>query len=237
MNCSQFMRYVDDYLADTLGGVELQAAIRHVRDCAACRRRAEFRRHLTTALRDLPVPAPRTGFFKEAIARAQKAGEPSGRRWRWEYFAGAALAASLVLGLGLGWFLNAIRTPSVNLPGVTIALHKPHTVRLALNSERDLQQATLNIALPEGIEIQGFPGQREIRWRTDLARGVNMLALPLKAVSAQGGILVTRLEHDGRRTEFSMELRVYDTLGTGAQLRDCPMLGSCSAGVEEASRA
>jgi hypothetical protein len=231
------MRCLDDYLEDTLGGVELQAAIGHVRDCAACRRRAEFHRHLAAALRDLPVPAPRSGFFEEAIARAQKAGGSPGARRHWQYFAGAALAASLVLGLGLGWLPNAIRTPSVNLPGVTIALHAPHTVRLALNSERDLRQATLNIALPEGIEVEGFPGQRDIRWQTDLARGVNMLALPLVAVSAQGGILVARLEHDGRRTEFSVQLRVYDTVRTGARLGNCLIWGSCSAGVEEASRA
>jgi hypothetical protein len=241
MNCRQFNHFreyfecLDEYLRGRPVESELRAAVTHLRACAACQRRLKLADELRAALRDLPVPAPRPGFFGEALARAQAPRAVSGRRW--QHLVGAALAASLVLGLGLGWLPNSVRTPSETLPGVTIALRELRTVHLALSAERDLKQATLNIALPQGIEIQGFPGQRDIRWQTDLARGVNMLALPLVAVSAHGGALVARLEHGDRSTEFTVKLQVNDAAGAGARLESYLTREPCCAGFQEVNHA
>jgi hypothetical protein len=80
-------------------------------------------------------------------------------------------------------------------------------VRLVFNSPAALKQVTLRVALPEGVEIAGFPGERELSWQTDLKEGSNVLELPVLAHGA-GGILVAAVSDGADRREFAVELRV-----------------------------
>ena len=50
--------------------------------------------------------------------------------------------------------------------------------------------------LPDGIEIDGFAGQRVITWRTSLKAGSNILPLTLIATSPLGGELLATLQHE-----------------------------------------
>ena len=61
---------------------------------------------------------------------------------------------------------------------------------------------------PDGIELAGFPGQREITWRTRLAEGRNLLPLELVAVTPLGGEVLARLEHDNRERTFRLRIEV-----------------------------
>jgi hypothetical protein len=217
MNCHHFMDQVEEYLDGSLGAAERENAATHVGGCISCQQRVARIRTLRAALRDLPVPEPRPDFFPQALAQARQTHHA--RSSRWPYFAGAALAASLALWLGFGWMPALLQTADGPI-GVTITLHEPRAVQLAFNAEHELEQATLSIQLPDGIELQGFPGQREVRWQTDLARGVNMLSLPLVAMSSSGGMLLARLEHGERATEITVPLRVSAPGRTSALQQD-----------------
>lgn len=208
MNCRAFTERLDEYLEGTLPSRERGTAAAHLRDCGACQRHIARAQALRAALRDLPAPSARPGFFEEALVRAQ--GTRAARRLPWSYMTGAAIAASLALWIGAGRLPDMLHTPATKSIGVTIALHQTHTVQLAFNAEHELHQATLSLTLPEGVELQGFPGQREVRWQTDLARGANVLSLPLIAVSPAGGALLARLEHGERSTELAVPLYVND---------------------------
>ena len=59
-----------------------------------------------------------------------------------------------------------------------------------------------------GIELDGFPGQREITWETSLSEGKNLLPLTLVAVTPTGGELLARLEHDNRNRTFRLQVEV-----------------------------
>jgi len=71
-----------------------------------------------------------------------------------------------------------------------------------------LQKATLTVSLPIGVELAGFPGQREISWETSLNEGRNLLPLKLIALTPAGGELLARLEHEDRDRVFRLQLDV-----------------------------
>ena len=222
MNCEWFAKNLDEYLEDSLGGSEPRAARMHLENCPICRRKIDRVRAMRDALRALPVPEPGADFFNEALVRART--PDRSRRLRWPQMTGVALAAGLALWLGFGWLPNAVRAPAQNSLGVTIALHEARTVHLSLNAERDLKLVMLSIRLPEGVEVQGFPGKRELRWHTDLAQGMNLLALPLVGVSVSDGTLVARLDHGDRHTEYSVRLHVHGSAGSDARTGVCSIL-------------
>ena len=219
MNCQTFTDRLDQYLEGTLACGDYNAAAAHLQRCAECRNRIERVQTLRVALRNVPVPAPGPEFFDQAIIQAQ--GPRSANRMGWAAVTGAALAASLALWIGIGWFPGLFNAPATKPIGVTIALHQTRTVQLAFNAERDLTQATLRITLPDGVELQGFPGEHEVSWKTNIARGANVLSLPLTAVSSAGGKLLARLEHGDRSTQLSLPLYVSSAVHGTALPSSC----------------
>lgn len=218
MNCQEFLAQLDEYMAGELEPRVIDAAGAHLRACPACQQRLTRRHALRASLRSQDVPPPRPEFFGQALALARQSAPA--RSSLWPRLAGAALAASLALWIGFGWWPGAQpQSEPGKLAGIVISLHETQTVQLAFNAEQALSGATLHIRLPDGVEMQGFPGQREIRWRTDLARGVNLLSLPLTAVAASEGTLRARLEHNARSTEFIVPLRVTELVTNGADKR------------------
>ncbi|RZV37152.1 MAG: hypothetical protein EX272_06210 [Chromatiales bacterium] len=81
-------------------------------------------------------------------------------------------------------------------------------MNLVFASASALEAATLTVTLPDGIELAGFPGQREITWQTSLAEGKNLLPLELIALTPVGGEVFARLEHDDRDRTFRLRIEV-----------------------------
>jgi hypothetical protein len=88
------------------------------------------------------------------------------------------------------------------------ALAEPRTVNLVFASATALDSATLTVSLPDGIQLDGFPGQREITWETSLQEGRNLLPLTLVALTPVGGELLAHLEHDDRDRTFRLRVDV-----------------------------
>lgn len=218
MNCREFHDHLDEYLEGALTASAQESAGAHLHGCTHCQRRLARLHERRAALRSLVVPPPRAEFFEHALRQARR---PAARITLWTRLAGAAAAAGVALWIGSAFLPDPGPAPdSGELTSVAIALHESRTVQLALNAEHDLSNATLSIRLPAGVELRGFPGQREIRWETDLVRGVNMLALPLVGVEAADGLLQARLEHGNRSTEIKLQLRV--TSPSPADARSMP---------------
>ena len=161
-------------------------------------------------LKDYPMPAADAGFYDQALVRATHEGSRRQRnRWLLAGF-GGAIAATLAVWVVGGMLLSTADLPdsAATMPGVTIAIEEPRTVNLVFASATHLDAATLTILLPEGIELQGFPGQREITWETSLNEGKNLLPLTLVAMGPAGGELLARLEHDDRGRTFRLRVDV-----------------------------
>lgn len=167
-------------------------------------------REIQALLKDYPMPAASTAFYDQALARATHEGSRRQRnRWLMTGF-GSAVAAGLALWLIGGFFLTTPNLPVAdpNIPGVTMTLEEPRTINLVFASATALDSAMLTVTLPDGIELAGFPGQREIAWRTSLNEGKNFLPLELIAVSATGGEVLARLEHNDRDRTFRLRIDV-----------------------------
>ena len=161
-------------------------------------------------LKDYPMPAADTGFYDQALVRATHEGTRRQRnKWLLTGF-GAAIAATLAVWMIGGMLLTTPQLPDAgsSIPGVTVALEEPRTVNLVFASATALDSATLTVTLPDGIELSGFPGQREITWETSLDEGRNLLPLTLIALTPTGGELLARLEHDDRDRTFRLRVDV-----------------------------
>ena len=161
-------------------------------------------------LKGYPMPEAAAGFYDQALVRATHEGSRRQRnRWLMTGF-GSAIAASIAIWVISGVLLTTpdLPNPGATIPGVSIAMEQPHTVNLVFASATSLDSATLTVSLPEGIELDGFPGQREITWETSLNEGRNLLPLTLVALSPAGGELLARLEHDNRDRTFRLRVDV-----------------------------
>lgn len=111
---------------------------------------------------------------------------------------GAAVAASLVLGTGLGVLL-----PQQGENPPETAMHQADTetlttVRLVFDARRQLENVELTLELPSHVELAAFPGRQSVSWNVNLKPGQNVLSLPLRVLSEGAGELVARL-NDGEQ--------------------------------------
>ncbi len=170
----------------------------------------EHDRELRELLKDYPMPEATAAFYDDALAKAARTGARKQRnRWLMTGF-GSAIAAGLAIWIMSGLLFNTPTLPQSDLaiPEVTIALEEPKTVNLVFASATALDSAVLTVTLPDGIELEGFPGQKEITWETSLAEGKNRLPLRLIALTPHGGELLARLEHNDRDREFRLRVDV-----------------------------
>ena len=154
------------------------------------------------------MPQAAAGFYDQALARATHVGSRRQRnRWLATGFT-SAIAAGLALWFVGVMFLSGPSVPLVDesIPGVTVTLQEPRTVNFVFSSAKALDSAMLTVSLPEGIELQGFPGQTEVTWETSLSEGKNFLPLTLVAVTPAHGELLARLEHDNRDRTFRLRV-------------------------------
>ena len=167
-------------------------------------------RELLELLKDYPVPEAEAGFYDRALVRAvHKSSRRQRNRWMLAGF-GSAIAAGLAIWVITAMLMTTPQLPDAEptIPGVTIAMEQEHTVRLVFASAEALDSATLTVSLPDGIELAGFPGQREITWETSLQEGKNLLPLTLIALTPAGGELLARLEHKDRNRTFRLRVDV-----------------------------
>ncbi len=161
-------------------------------------------------LKDYPMADASAGLYDQALARATHEGSRRQRnRWVMTGF-GSAIAAGLVLWLIGGFFLTAPNLPEADasIPGIAMTLEEPRTINLMFASETALESATLTVTLPDGVELAGFPGLREIAWETSLVEGKNYLPLELIALTPVGGEVLARLEHNNRDRTFRLRIEV-----------------------------
>lgn len=216
MDCQQIINRLDDLLDGLSATVEQDALYAHVETCPRCRRRLEEARILRDALRALPVPPPRPGFAERALTAAVRQGR------RRENLAGplipAALAAGLALVIGLAVLFTRPETATQTLQ-LAMSENQPQTVRLMFDTPRALQDVTLSVRLPQHVELQGYPGQQDLRWQADLHEGQNLLALTIIPQDTGSGILNARLVMGDHHRRFRVRIDVSPG-ADDARLRD-----------------
>ncbi len=161
-------------------------------------------------LKDYPMPEATAEFFDQALVRATHEGSRRQRnRWLLTGFGSAVAAGAALWMVSLQFFATPeLPNAEATIPGITMTLEQPRTVNLVFASTEPLDAATLTVRLPDGIEMSGFPGQREVTWQTSLNAGKNLLPLKLIATSPLGGEVYATLLHDDRSRTFRLRVDV-----------------------------
>jgi hypothetical protein len=197
MNCARALLLLEEQLDGPLECLAETALAEHLRVCGACAAERAAMLALQQRLAVMPLPPPAAGFADRVLARAHAANPlaaPALRVRPW--WIGGALAASLLLMSGL-W------TSRETLPEVLAIANEP--VRLVFRSADALQGVTIELELPEGVELRGYPGQRQLVWQSDIQAGPNLLELPVE-VRGGGGVLTATLNHGVERRQFSVRV-------------------------------
>lgn len=184
MNCEEFRSQWSNW-HDGHGEVDANAMARHLEACRDCARYDREMRSLLDGLATLPLPGQ-----SRARQRRIPAASP---RW-------AALAATLLIGVALGLLLAQRDEPGTTLEAAPVELASAgeQRIAIAIESPRQYDEVEFMVELPKGVELAGFPDQRQVRWTGSLAEGRSRLRLPLRVLDgAQGGELVARVRHAG----------------------------------------
>lgn len=208
MHCAQHEADLDDYLDGELDAGRRAGFEAHAADCRHCAERLERARALARSLAAYPVQGPAPQFEARVLAGARVVQRPP--RIVAAGFV-AAFALSVLTLIYTGLMVGPPRRDAADpLPLVKMTLDERRTINLVFATDMPLDDVTLRIALPRGVELEGYEGQREVRWSTQLQEGKNLLPLELVATDTIGGRLTARLTHGGREKVFRIDLTVTD---------------------------
>jgi len=207
MNCEQTQQLLDEYLDGELSGNQLDLLEAHLNECENCAHRYNEASSLLVALKQLPVPPVRDGYEEKVLSflKHEKSAKHHGKKGFIVGF-GTAIAASFAL-----WMIfspvSIFKPHSFEvLKVVKLEVKQQHAVDLVFNLDSDLSDATLTLELPERVEIVGYPGKSQFKWKTSLKKGANRLTLPLFATEKQNGILIASLVKDGKIKTFRINI-------------------------------
>ena len=217
MDCKQTESLLDDYLDEHLESDTHQVISAHIAGCTHCSQMVNDARRLRSTLRRLPAPSLRPGFAEQAFAKAREAQQQPRQRFNRRFnlqqkMTAGALAAGFAVWMITAPFIGNHNSDN-GMPVQFVSVDEVKTISVAMNAQKELHNVTLTLVLPEGIEVDGYNGQREITWNTNLVAGVNLLPLPIRALNAGSGTLIARISHDGQ----SRQLRVPINAGNKQQ--------------------
>ena len=189
------------------GVLPLQAARAHLEGCADC---AAALRAVSALRTEHLGPAPKTPAqgFARALEHATHAPRVETRRARGFWLGtgvGGAIAAGIAIAIAALW--PQPTTAPIGNPEVQLAVNEVRAVSMSLDSPEALEGAEIHIVLTGGVGLQGFAGQRELRWMTDLDRGVNQLTLPLVGLDASGGQVTVEVYHGTKQRTFVIDVQ------------------------------
>jgi hypothetical protein len=209
MGCNRLASCIDAFLDGEIAEAERRVLDEHIGACADCVRVLAREQSLQRVLKARPVPEPSAESLERTLKTAMQRGAQR-KRSLWGAAVGGALAAGLAVWAAIGALQQREVLPAQAPPvaSVSMTLHETRTIQLVFASPADLADAHLSLLLPPGVELAGHDGQTEIRWRTSLQRGKNVLPLELVVREGSGGLLVARLEHGDRQKTFRVRVTV-----------------------------
>jgi len=196
-------------LQDTRPGNTLarRAASEHLAGCEDCRSAAHALAVLR-ADRDLLIDPPSDDAWRRAMVAAVAPRERERPR-RAPFWLGVGVGVALAASIAAAVVMLRPLTESAGrgVPAVTLTMNEVRNVDVAVSSPEPLASAEIHVTLTGEIGLDGFADQRELRWTTDLDRGVNQLTLPIVARGTHGGQVLVEVQHGDKRRAFVVDVR------------------------------
>lgn len=204
MKCNDIKTVVDEYLDNQLSSKELTLIDEHIKTCESCKQMYVDARQIKQMLSDLPMQQPANDFEQRMFAAVNRQ-YPQPAQHHFKAGFATAVAASLAI-----WFAASVFVPEKSeqtLDVVSIGLQESRDLKLVFTSVDDIQQASLQIELPDNIELLGYPGQKMLAWKTRLDKGQNVLTLPVQALGKVQGELVARVGYGDKQKTYRLQLK------------------------------
>lgn len=199
MQCKQAQNLMDDYLDGYLDENQERDLVSHLSVCPECRDVLSRYQELKTEMHALPVPPVSPGFAERAL---RQAGHDSRVRHGFAAGFGSAVAAGLLVWFAAAFWMPSGGTGEAPLSFVALQVAQPQEVSLAFDVPHDIQDVTFRIRLPDGVDLQGYPAQKELVWSDHLKKGRNVMNLNLIAHQGTKGELQASIEHGGKERVF-----------------------------------
>ncbi len=91
-----------------------------------------------------------------------------------------------------------------------MSLHESRDVNVTIDSPEAFMEVEVRVVVAGGIELEGLAGRRELKWKTDLAAGINRLTLPIVASDSTGGRLLVSVWYGTKQQAFVVQIDVAD---------------------------
>ncbi len=216
MNCLEIQTAFDSYLDGDLTPKECKIIETHLNSCAACKQDFDDAIQVRKVLNELPVVEPTPGFEQRVLAEVRRQYAGKDNRMYAKGFATALVASVMLWFVGTVYFKftdNALKNNEVAT--VNIAMNKVQTVRLMLDAPDDIRQVTLTLGLPENIRLKGYESKQQLEWQTNLTKGENILALPVKAIADGQGDMVAKVSYGKTVKQFRIMFKT--TVASGRE--------------------
>jgi hypothetical protein len=211
--CRHFRAHWSRFWFKELEEAESLRLKRHLESCRRCQKYSQQMQAVVDCLKGMGQSAS----SELETARMERLLEKAYLRYRTAARGRRVMAATLLAGFiggALFWAaLDEVRQkPAYPVVSHTQTISLPiagvKNISLAIDSDRIVQAVTFTIELPEGVELDGYPGQRLLSWQGALHAGLNRLTLPLLTNNqAHEGILKARIEYAGGGRELVLPLR------------------------------
>lgn len=209
MECKKVCEQLDDYFDNFLSSYDRKKVEIHLRNCEKCTslysREAAFRK----MLKEVPSPVISKEFSANIFQSVYKKHKKQQSWANRLSIAGGAIAAIFVIFIYVG--SQNHNHPQTNIDDssrTTLQLKQTKKVKLLVNSPRDLKNAMITIMLPEQIALAGYPDKRQISWKANLAKGNNLLTIPL--IGKKEGLVsvTTRIDHLNQSKELHFKMQI-----------------------------
>lgn len=207
MNCKDTAERLSALDTGELAELEQRQLKAHLRSCQDCRAISQTFKALQ-AIRVQRHIEPPAGLLQRVVHRSAQTPasvEPRSRFWA-GVGVGAALAASIMVAVMSSGILQTTAPGVESTDVLHVALGKPRNFDIAIEMPSDLPNATITVVLTGGIELDGYAGQKELTWTTDLQAGINKLTLPVVATDRSGGQLLIAVGHGEKQRRFTLDL-------------------------------
>lgn len=234
MKCTELQQRLDDYLDGNLDPILVSMLEKHTLACENCNLKVAQGRLVQSQLKQLFTADNQVSeeFISSAfdkVRRSYPERQHTNHRTGSSVSIGlktgfaSAIAAGFSLWVVLTTFIlptmesneapiNLVTSSHVteqasNISTLNLKIDETRIVRLAINTRDSFDKVTLSVVLPTHVELKGHKNTRQLSWDTTLAKGNNVLRIPLKAIKYGQGDFVARLTHNGKVKTFRLFLK------------------------------
>jgi hypothetical protein len=214
MRCEDIEDLLNEHADTELATARRQDVEAHLVTCDACSSAwyaaALLRRH-----RALPTPVPSAGLIERIAAMRQP--RVTKRMSPWVAAVGGAIAAGIAL-VAFDYYRAAHDDGVGTVPSLTMSLNETRDISVTIDSPEVFMDVDVRVLLSGGIELEGFRGRRELKWKTDLEAGINRLTLPIVVSDGSGGRLLVAVGHGDKQRAFVVQIDVASTDSNDAEI-------------------